>query len=326
MPAPPYAGLDPDTILDAVDALGLRSDGRILALNSYENRVYRVGLEDAAPVVAKFYRPGRWSDAAIEEEHAFADALRAAELSVVAPLRFGGRSLHRHAGYRFALFPLLGGHAPEIGAQATMTAIGRTLGRLHAIGAEHRFLHRTRMDPAARAEQAAHTLLDAGWIPAHHEDRFTDLCDDLLDAIDVATRRAGTLATLCLHGDCHPGNVLWRDGVAHFVDLDDALAGPAVQDLWMLLSGPREEQRTQLGWLLEGYEVFRAFDPAELHLVAVLRAERLLHHHAWIARRWDDPAFPLAFAGIDAPPRREDFLRQLAELVTATGEAPLRLP
>lgn len=322
----PFQGLGPDLILDAVERLGLHCDGRIFALNSYENRVYRIGLEDEPPLVAKFYRPGRWSDAAILEEHAFSLALRDAELSVVAPCAFAEATLHHHRGFRFALFPMQGGHAPETSAQATLVSIGRSLARLHLVGAERPFRYREQLDLDARAQAAADTLLDGGWIPGHLESRMLDLCDALLEAIDAALERAGDPPGLRLHGDCHPGNLLWRDGCAHFVDFDDAVGGPAVHDLWMLLAGDRGEQSQQLGWLLEGYETFRRFDRAELHLVDVARALRLLHHSAWIARRWNDPAFPAAFADFEQPRHWDDFLEQFAELVDATAQPVLRDP
>lgn len=319
----PFDGLDPQTLLDAVEGLGLACDGRIFALNSYENRVYRIGLEDAPPVVAKFYRPARWNLEQILEEHAFALELRAAELSVVAPLVIAGSTLHAHAGFRFALFPLQGGHAPELTGEATLAGLGRSLGRLHLIGAAGVFRHRGRLDLAARAEAAADALLDGGWIPSHLEPRLLDLCDVLLGAIDDAEARAGAPAMLRLHGDCHPGNLLWRDGTAHFVDLDDTVAGAAVHDLWMLLSGPRVDQERQLHCLLEGYETFRRFDRAELHLVDVARAVRLLHHNAWIARRWNDPAFPLAFPAFELPRHWDELLVQFEDLLAAVTQRPL---
>lgn len=317
----PYADLDPDRILDAVESLGLHADGRVLALNSYENRVYRIGLEDGAPLVAKFYRPGRWTDAAIGEEHAFAAELQAAELSVVAPLAFGGRTLHHHGGHRFALFPMKGGHAPETGDRAVLTHLGRVLGRLHNTGAGGRFLHRGAIGIESHAEDPVHYLLDHDWLPPELAPNFERLAEALLDALDAAWARAGGVAMLRLHGDCHPGNVLWRDGMAHFVDLDDALTGPAVQDLWML-AGRREDSAAPWRWLLEGYETFRPFDRRELHLVEALRTLRLLHHNAWIARRWHDPAFPVAFPWFEAPRHWESVITQMQEQLAALHEPP----
>lgn len=317
----PYANLDPDRILDAVESLGLHADGRVLALNSYENRVYRIGIEDGAPLVAKFYRPGRWSDEAIEEEHAFAAELVAAELSVVAPLAFAGRTLHHAGGHRFALFPLRGGHAPELGDRDTLTHLGRVLGRLHAVGAARPFVHRGAIGIESHGEDPVHFLLEGGWLPPELEANFETLAEALLDAMDAAWERAGAIATLRLHGDCHPGNILWREGQAHFVDLDDCLSGPAVQDLWML-AGRREDGPRGWQWLLEGYEQFRAFDRRELHLVEALRTLRLLHHNAWIARRWSDPAFPPAFPWFEAPRHWESVITQMQEQLAALHEPP----
>lgn len=318
--AVPYADLGPDTVLAAVEAIGHVCDGRVLALNSYENRVYRVGIEDAAPLVAKFYRPGRWSDAAIREEHAFTAELRDADLSVVPPLSFNGETLHRHAGFRFALFPLQGGHAPELDDRNTLTRLGQTLARMHNVGAVRPFAHRVSLSLESHADDAIDFLLDGRWLPPELESPFEHLSDALLDHLDAAWERAGDVAFLRLHGDCHPGNILWRDDVAHFVDLDDCLMGPAIQDLWMLLSGNSADQRRQFGWLLEGYRSFRDFDRRELQLVEALRTMRLLHFNAWVARRWHDPAFPLAFPWFEEPRHWEALIAQLQEQLAAMQE------
>lgn len=316
----PYADLGPEVVLAAVEALGFPCDGRVLALNSYENRVYRVGIEGAAPLVAKFYRPGRWSDAAIGEEHAFTQELKEAELSVVAPLRLPQQTLHTHAGYRYALFPLQGGHAPELDDRPTLTQLGQSLARLHNVGAVHGFAHRLRLGLATHADDAIDYLLDERWLPPELEAPFERLSDALLDHLDAAWARAGDLTFVRLHGDCHPGNILWRDDTAHFVDLDDCLSGPAIQDLWMLLSGNPDDQRRQFAWLLEGYRRFRDFDPRELHLVEALRTMRLLHFNAWVARRWHDPAFPRAFPWFEEPRHWEALIAQLQEQLAALQE------
>jgi Ser/Thr protein kinase RdoA (MazF antagonist) len=327
MDAPaPFEGLLPDTIVAAVESLGLRCDGRVLALNSFENRVFRVGVEDGLPLVAKFYRPNRWTDAAILEEHAFAAELRAAELSVVAPLEIGGATLHRHADFRFTLYPMQGGHAPEPGDRDTLIHLGRALGRLHSVGANGAFAHRPVLEPLRYGHDPVDYLLEHDWLPPEIEENFVAVAGALLDAVDIAFDRARHVATLRLHGDCHPGNLLWRDGTAHFVDLDDALTGPAIQDLWMLLSGDASARGRQLGWLLEGYEVFRPFDRAQLALIEPLRALRLVHYHAWIARRWDDPAFPAAFPWFESPRHWEGVIEQLQEQLSALGEPVIRLP
>jgi Ser/Thr protein kinase RdoA (MazF antagonist) len=316
----PYADLDHAAVLGAVESLGLACDGRVLALNSYENRVFRVGMEDAAPLVAKFYRPGRWSEAAIGEEHDFALELADAGLSVVAPLRVDGLTLHRHGRQRFALFPLQGGHAPEPGDRDVLRRLGQSLGQLHNIGARRRFEHRPNLDLDTFGEAPVNFLLDHGWLPAELEDNFAGLADALFEHLDALWLHTAGLEVLRLHGDCHPGNLLWRDDRAHFVDLDDCLSGPAVQDLWMLLSGPADEQSQQLGWLLEGYEIYRAFDRRELALVEALRTLRLLHFNAWIARRWHDPAFPAAFPWFGERRHWERTITQLQEQLAALQE------
>ena len=322
----PYADLTPDAVLDAVEAAGFRSDGRVLALNSYENRVFRIGLEGQPPVVAKFYRPGRWSDPAILEEHAFATELREdAELSVVAPLRIGGATLHHHGRHRLALFPSQGGHAPELDDRATLEHMGRVLARLHATGARRRFVHRPELSIERFGREPVRYLHDAGWLPPQLAGSFQRLAAALLQAVERGFAAAGNVARMRLHGDCHPGNILWRDGQAHMVDLDDCLTGPAMQDLWMFLSGPREEQARQLGWLLDGYRMFGRFDARELHLVEPLRALRLLHYHAWIARRWHDPAFPAAFPWFADLRHWEGVVTQLQEQLAAMDEPPLEL-
>lgn len=316
----PFENLSPDTVIDAVESLGLRCDGRLLALNSYENRVYQIGLEDDPPLIAKFYRPGRWSDAAIREEHGFSHDLAAAELPVVAPLTLAGQSLHRHAGYRFALFPRQGGHAPEPDDESTLRHLGRVLGRLHAVGGRSGFRHRPALGIDSHGRQPIDWLLRAGWLPPSLETPFARLCDHLLVALEAAWARAGQPRHVRLHGDCHIGNILWRDEHVHFVDLDDTLTGPAIQDLWMLLSGDPEDMRRQLGWLLEGYRLFQDFDPRELHLIEPLRTLRILHYNAWIARRWSDPAFPTAFPWFESPRHWESVIGQLQEQLAVLQE------
>lgn len=316
----PYADLDPDTVLDAVEALGHACDGRVLALNSYENRVYRVGLDDGAPLVAKFYRPARWSDEAILEEHAFSTELRAAELSVVAPLAYAGRTLHHHRGYRYALFPLQGGHAPDLEQRDTLRQLGQALARLHNVGAAAAFVHRPALDIESHGYDPVDWLLDEDWLPEELVEPFEQLTDAVFDHIEAAWERAGDVRRIRLHGDCHPGNMLWRDGHVHFVDLDDCRTGPAIQDLWMLLSGDAGEQRRQFGWLLEGYRLFRHFDPRELHLVEALRTLRLLHFNGWVARRWSDPAFPRAFPWFEDRRHWESVISQLQEQLSALQE------
>ncbi|HET8898073.1 MAG TPA: serine/threonine protein kinase [Rhodanobacteraceae bacterium] len=291
IPVPqPYTGLDPDTVLDAVAAHGFDPDGRLLALNSFENRVYQIGLDDGRFLVAKFYRPGRWSDAAITEEHAFAFELVEAELPVVAPLRVDGASLLGHAGFRFALYPRRGGRAPELESAEHLAWMGRLLARIHAIGARHPFAHRGRIDRATLIEAPMRAVLASPLLPVHLASRYRDSVTRLDAAIAAREAALPPLRQLRLHGDCHPGNVLWTDDGPHFVDLDDARMGPAIQDLWMLAG-----DEAALDALLEGYAEFRDPEPAERALIPALRAMRQVHHAGWIAQRWCDPAFPRAF-------------------------------
>jgi Ser/Thr protein kinase RdoA (MazF antagonist) len=287
--APPYAGLSPDVVLACVGSLGLQTDGRLLALNSYENRVYQVGLDDTTPIVAKFYRPNRWSDAAIAEEHAFVLELAAAELPVVAPVGFDGATLHRHGGFRFALYPRRGGRAPQLESAEHLQWMGRLIARMHAIGACARFEHRGRIDVATFLHAPAASVLASTLLPAHLATSYRAATDALAAPLDAAFANAGA-STLRLHGDCHPGNVLWTDHGPHFVDIDDVRTGPAVQDLWMLAT-----ERHSLDVLIEGYEEFRPFDRAELSLIEPLRMLRQVHWAGWLATRWHDPAFPAAF-------------------------------
>ena len=322
----PFAGLGPEVVLEAVETLGLETDGRLLALGSYENRVWQVGLEQAEPVVVKFYRPQRWTDAAIREEHGFAGELARGGLSVVAPLTIAGSTLHQHCTFRFALFPRRGGHAPELAHEPTLRYLGRVLGRLHAIGASKAFSHRRVLTIAERGEEPVRWLLEKNWLPMHLEKAFERIGEQLLEAIHAGFERAGDFRTLRLHGDCHPGNILWRDDQAHFVDLDDCLTGPAIQDLWMLISGDRSDREQQMGWLIEEYRRFHDFDARELHLVEPLRTLRMLYYQAWLARRWDDPAFPAAFPWFADDRHWETIIEQLKEQLGELAEPALSLP
>ncbi|WP_440997712.1 serine/threonine protein kinase [Arhodomonas sp. SL1] len=318
----PYARLGPDTVLDALESVGFPVDGRLLPLNSYENRVYQVGVDDGRRVVVKFYRPERWSDAAIAEEHDFAEALVAREIPVVAPIRHRGETLHRYAGFRFAVYPNRGGRAPELDDPDTLEWLGRFIGRIHAVGETCSFQHRPRLDPTAGAS-ARDYLLATDWVPPYLRPAYESVTEDLLAHIDAAFSRAGTVRYIGIHGDCHPGNVLWTEEGPHFVDLDDCLTGPAVQDLWMLLSGPREEMTVQLSDVLAGYEDFRDFDRRELHLVEALRSIRVMRYAAWLAERWEDPAFPRTFTWFGDERYWEEHLLGLREQLAALQEPPL---
>lgn len=291
----PYVGLTPDTVLDAIEAAGGRPTGSVSALNSYENRVYQIGDEEAGFLVAKFYRPGRWSDGQIYEEHAFSQALAGLEIPVVAPIAGeDGDTLSRHAGFRFALFPRRGGRAPELDDPDTLYRLGQFIGRLHAVGAARDFRLRPTLTPADFGHASVEYLLANECVPREYAGEYRSLAEALMGEVD-ARFAAADFRTIRLHGDMHAGNVLWTDSGAHLVDLDDSRMGPAVQDIWLLLNGERADMQRQLGEILDGYEEFFDFDRRELALVEPLRTLRLLHYAAWLARRWADPAFPMAF-------------------------------
>lgn len=319
----PYAGLSPDLVLDAVESIGLRCDGRQLALNSYENRVLQVGLEEGAPVVVKFYRPGRWTDAAILEEHAFCAELAAAEIPAVPPLTLAGATLHAHGGFRFAVFPRQGGRPPELDMPGVLPWLGRYMGRIHSVGGRHPFRDRPPLDAATFGDEPRQWLLDSDMIPMDLASPWKSVSAEALEKVRQCYERAGPVACLRLHGDCHLGNVLWTDDGPHFVDFDDARNGPAIQDLWMLLSGDRETMGRQLGQILGGYEQFREFDDRELHLVEALRTLRLLHYSAWLGRRWHDPAFPAAFPWFGSHSYWQERIVELREQIVLMQEPPL---
>ncbi len=321
-----FADLGPDNILDAVEGAGYQCDGRFLALNSYENRVYQVGIEDGPPLVAKFYRPGRWPDVAIIEEHAYTLELAQREIPVVAPLvSHGGETLHHHGPYRFALYPRRGGRAPELDNPEHLEQMGRFLARIHALGEVRPFEHRPALDVQHFGVDSYQFLLARGWLPRELEVAYRTLAEDLIKGINACFARAGGVKVLRLHGDCHPGNILWTDEGPHIVDFDDARMGPAIQDLWMFLSGERSYMTARLGDLLEGYTEFHEFDPRELHLIEALRTLRMMHYAAWIARRWDDPAFPAAFPWFAGGRYWEEHILALREQAAAMEEQPLQL-
>ncbi len=321
----PFDVLSPDAIIDAVESAGLVSDARLLALNSYENRVYQVGMDEGDPLIVKFYRPDRWSADQIREEHHFSRELADAEIPVVAPLADEqGETLQQWSGLLFALFPRRGGHAPELDNPDNQLILGRTLGRIHAVGASRPFAHRPTLDARAIIEESRE-LLPRRFIP---EDLCTpylsllaDIERDLLPLFDEI--RPDDM--IRVHGDCHGGNILWRDDTAHFVDLDDCLTAPAIQDLWMFLSGERHEQELQLSELIAGYEEFFEFEARQLRWVEVLRTLRIIRYAAWLARRWDDPAFPKAFTWFASPRYWSDHILELREQFARLQEPPLRL-
>ncbi len=319
----PFAGLRPEPILDALESLGYRCDGALMALNSYENRVWQVGIDGGAPLVAKFYRPGRWSDAQIAEEHGFTAAMAVEELPVVAPLAIGGRTLFAHGGFRFSVFPRQGGRAPEFDDPETLEWMGRLMARIHVVGAREDFATRGTLDIRSFGVDSRDWLLANHVVPPDLESVWAGVAEQALQGVRHCVERAGAIRQIRLHGDCHAGNVLWTPDGPHFVDFDDARMGPSIQDLWMLLSGDEQEMGRQLGHVLAGYETFREFDDRELHLVEALRTLRLMHHSAWLARRWSDPAFPAAFPWFATRRYWEERILELREQVAAMQEPPL---
>ena len=319
----PYDGLSPDRILDALESVGIRGDGRLLALNSYENRVYQVWLDDAPPVVAKFYRPARWTDAQIHEEHTFVAQLVEREIPAVPALQLSESTLNAFEGFRFAVYARFGGRAPELDRRDTLVRIGRYIARIHAVGATAPFITRPALTIDEFGVAPRDYLLAHDFLPPDLRAVWHGVVDHAIDGVRRAFDRAGTVSSLRLHGDCHGGNVLWTDDGAHFVDFDDARMGAAVQDLWMLLSGERGEREAQLAALLEGYDDFHDFDRRELALVEALRTLRLIHYCAWIAERWNDPAFPLAFPWFNTQRYWQDRILELREQIAAMDEPPL---
>ena len=314
----PYAALTPEVVLDACDRAGFRADGRLAPLNSYENRVYQAWLDDGSSRVLKFYRPGRWSAEQVEEEHAFARELAAREIPVVAPLFTG-----THAGFLFAVYPRRGGRAPNLDDPAVLERIGRFIGRIHAVGATAPFRFREALTAQTFGEAPRSFLLSGNFVPPDLIEAWKAATAQALSAIQHCDARAGEVRKIRLHGDCHPGNILWTDEGPHFVDLDDARSGPAVQDLWMLLSGDRAAMSRQLHHVLVGYEDFMKLDRRELHLLEALRTLRLIHYSAWIARRWDDPAFPAAFPWFNTQRYWQDRILELREQIALMEEEPL---
>jgi len=310
--AAPYSGLTPEVILGAIESVSLAATGSLLALNSYENRVYQVQLDDGQFVVAKFYRPGRWTNAAILEEHAFAMELAAQEIPVVAPMVFNDQSLHEYAGYRFCVYPRHGGRWPELDREENLEQLGRFIGRIHMVGRAKRFEHRLKLTVASYGQASLDYLLKANFVPQELMFNYQQAAQSLLDYIAMQFE-AILPQTLRIYGDCHPGNILATPQGFHFVDLDDCCSGPAVQDLWMLLSGEAHEMTQQMRIILRGYQTFTEFDYSELALIESLRGLRLLHYSAWLARRWEDPAFPQHFPWFNTPRYWEDQLNTFRE-------------
>ena len=318
-----FIALQPHEILGTLEDLGFRCDGRFLTLNSYENRVYQVGIEDDRPVVAKFYRPGRWTDEAILEEHEFSRELAELDIPVVAPMEINGTTLHHSGNFRLSISPCRGGRSPDLDDTDLMRQLGRLVARIHLAGETRSFRHRPTLDIDSYGYQSAEFLLAEGFIPAELESVYEGVTDMLLASVEHTFEASRSVRQLRLHGDFHPGNVLVDGSVLHIVDLDDARTGPAIQDLWMFLSGGREEQTPQLEVLLDGYLEFRDFDATELQLVEALRSLRIMHYAAWLARRWADPAFQRAFPWFESRRYWDEHILSLREQIAAIQEPPL---
>ncbi|MFA5495079.1 MAG: serine/threonine protein kinase [Porticoccaceae bacterium] len=323
----PFERLTPELIMTAVESAGFVCDGRFFALNSYENRVYQVGIEDAQPLIAKFYRPERWSDAQLAEEHEFCFALVDQELPVIAPLHLGGEcggaSIGHWQGFRFALYPRRGGHAPELDNLDNLHTLGKFLGRIHSVGAARPFVHRPAIDAATFGDDSI-AFVREHFIPRELDPAYSSVALELMVAVRESLATLGPQDYIRVHGDCHAGNILWRDNLPHFVDFDDARMAPAIQDIWMLLCGERDRQQAQLGEILDGYSEFGDFAHRQLRWIEAFRALRLLHFSAWLARRWRDPAFPRAFPWFDSPRYWGDHILELREQLAAFNEPALQ--
>jgi Ser/Thr protein kinase RdoA (MazF antagonist) len=346
----PYQSLTPDVVMDALASVGLYGDGRQMALSSYENRVYQAHLEDGSVVVTKFYRPQRWTEAQILEEHAFSQELVDAEIPVVGPLSLNGSTLNHFAGFAFSVSPWRGGRQPELDDAEVLEWIGRFLARIHSVGAAKPFVHRPALDLQSFGMDSREWLLAHDKVPLDVQSTWAKVSQKAIDLIATHACLTGAMGSkvlnnsngddfpedtgvqlIRLHGDCHPGNILWTplDVPAsslpgpHFVDLDDARMGPAVQDLWMLASGDRQQRSRQLGLMVDGYEQFRPFDRRELALIEPLRTLRLIHYSAWLARRWDDPTFPINFPWFGSSDYWQGQVQMLEEQIEAMQEEPL---
>jgi Ser/Thr protein kinase RdoA (MazF antagonist) len=318
-----YALLSPDEVLNSIELFGYQCDGRLLALNSYENRVYRVGLDDGQSIVAKFYRPGRWTNDAILEEHAYTQALAELEVPVVAPLLVDGSTLLETKHFRIALFPNRGGRAPDLEDFDQLEQMGRFMGRIHGVGQTQKFSHRPSLTVDTFGYEPRDFILANNFIPPELVEAYQSLTEQLLTEAKQCYQRAGTVPLIRCHGDCHPSNVLWTDQGPHIVDFDDARMAPAIQDLWMFLSGDRADQTAGLDAVLTGYTEFCDFDARQLHLIEALRTLRLIHYYGWLAKRWEDPAFKMAFPWFNTQRCWEDHILSLREQAALLHEQPL---
>lgn len=311
----PYAQLDPNVILDAVESTGFLCTGSLFALNSYENRVYQIGIENAEPLIVKFYRPHRWSSAAILEEHQFSLELAQLEIPIIAPLIINDQTLHHHHDFRFALFPRRGGRPLELDNSEQLERMGRFIGRLHRVSACQPFQHRIQLNTQSYGQEPYEVLIEHSFIPDYIKPNFCKTVETALEKIKRIFKYVGQVDQIRLHGDCHAGNVLWSESGPHIVDLDDCLMGPAIQDIWMLLSGEPKNMDVQLEKILQGYCEFHYFNPRERHLIEALRTLRMLHYSGWLAKRWTDPAFPLSFPWFNTPVYWQNQMANLNEQI-----------
>jgi Ser/Thr protein kinase RdoA (MazF antagonist) len=320
----PYSNLTPELVIDAVESAGYLSDLRISALNSYENRVYQVGIEESEPLIVKFYRPNRWSDQQIFEEHEFSYELYDAEIPVVPPIRHeNGSTLLNYNGYRFSIYQRRGGRAPALDDLDSLHMLGRLVGRIHAIGAKKDFVERPSLDIKTFAENS-YQFINEHFIPEDLRIPYSTLCEDLITALKNSFKNTD-INPIRTHGDCHSGNILWRDDTPHFVDLDDSRMAPAIQDLWMFVSGDRQLQTAHINEIVEGYNEFYDFKPRELHLIEPLRTLRIMHYSAWLAKRWNDPAFPHNFPWFNSERYWSNHILELREQWALLNEPPLKL-
>ncbi|RTZ14036.1 serine/threonine protein kinase [Vibrio aquaticus] len=317
-----FDALTPDFMWYALESIGIRAESGFLALNSYENRVYQFTDEERQRYVVKFYRPERWSEAQIQEEHDFTLELIESEIPVAPPVKLNGQTLHYYQGYLFALFESVGGRQFEVDNLEQLEGVGRFLGRIHKVGSRAPFEHRPTVGLDEYLYQPRKLLESSQFIPMHLENAFFNDLDLLIKSLENQWNNSTNI--IRLHGDCHPGNILWRDGPM-FVDLDDSRNGPAIQDLWMLLNGERADKIMQLDIILEAYQEFNDFNVNELKLIEPLRGLRMVHYMAWLAKRWQDPAFPIAFPWFNDPKYWESQVLAIKEQISALEEPPLSL-
>ena len=321
----PYEKLTPDLVIRAVESLGYEPDARIFGLNSYENRVYQVGISNESFLIVKFYRPGRWTTDQILEEHQFSQELSDLEIPVISPVILDEKSIFEFEGFQLAVFPMFFGRPLELDTHDNLLVMGRFIGRIHSVGAEASFLDRLEINVDRFAVQSREFLLSNDFIPPDLIAAYETLSQDLIFRVESCFSGHGSITKLRIHGDCHSGNVLWKDNAPNFVDFDDTMNGPAIQDLWMMLSGSRDQRQAQLIELLEGYNEFYRFPTSELSLIESLRTLRIMNYSAWLARRWDDPAFPRNFPWFNSVRYWSEHILQLREQLSALDEPPLEV-